>query len=64
MEKRPRRGLFRPCSFAHMFCLAYPPMLWINRLPLLESRHRSPQPQRPNVVSEWARKRHFSACLL
>ncbi|EEY3544032.1 hypothetical protein EJO65_25325 [Escherichia coli] len=28
------------------------------------SLHRSPQPQRPNVVSEWARKRNFSACLL
>lgn len=59
MEKRLRRGLFRPCSFAHMFCPGYPPILWINCLPLCESRHRSPQPQRPNVVSEWARKRKF-----
>ncbi len=50
--------------FAHMFCPGYPPILWINCQLLCESRHRSPQPQRPNVVSEWARKRNFTASLI
>ena len=64
MEKRPRRGLFVRAFCSHVLSGLSPDSVDKLSAVMRESRHRSPQPQRPNVVSEWARKRKIADSLI